>query len=290
MKTKEWLAFIGLSLAWGTSFLWIKIALDEIGPFTLVAFRLLFGLLGLLAVIAVMRPAWPNNRRSYVVLAVMGLTNVALPFTLISWGEVFIDSAVASILNSTVPLFTALIAHFVLEGERLDFRRVGGVLLGFIGVVTLMFRGLSANGLEVNLLGQGAVLLASIFYAFSSIFARKNPRGGNPVTQSLVQVFVADALLWAAVPVVESPFTLPTLPITWLALAWLGLIGSCIAYLLYFYLLDSAGPTKMVMITYTFPVTGIILGWLFLNEAINWELFLGGALVLASIVIVNRKA
>ena len=111
------------------------------------------------------------------------------------------------------------------------------------------------------------------------------------------QVFAEDSTLVgefyledrALVPLTELPFTLPALPITWLALVWLGLIGSCVAYLLYFYLLDTAGPTRLAMVTYTFPVTGVLLGWLFLGEVINWELLLGTALVIASIVIVNRK-
>jgi drug/metabolite transporter (DMT)-like permease len=203
---------------------------------------------------------------------------------------VYIDSAVAGILNSTVPLFTALIAHVFLSEEKLNLKRLGGVLLGFVGVVVLLYRDLGTHsGAQFNLLGQGAVLLASLFYAGSAIFGRLNPRGGRPVTQSLIQVLVADAILWASLPFVEFPLTLPSLPLTWVALAWLGLIGSCIAYLLYFYLLDTAGPTSLVMVTYTFPVTGVILGWLFLAEALNWELFLGAAFVLASIIIVNRK-
>ena len=97
MKGKDWLAFLGLSLAWGSSFLWIKVAVQEIGPFTLVAFRLLFGIAGLFAVVLLRRPKWPETGRLWVALAILGVTNTAVPFTLISWGELFIDSAVASI-------------------------------------------------------------------------------------------------------------------------------------------------------------------------------------------------
>ena len=163
MKTKDWVAFIALSLAWGSSFLWIKIALQEIGPFILVALRLLFGILGLLAVVAYNRPNWPDTRRLWVVLAVLGITNTALPFVLISWGEQFIDSAVAAILNSTVPLFTMVIAHRFLQDDRLTLQRVIGLFVGFFGVVALLLRDLD-GGTQDNLFGQAAVLLAAICF------------------------------------------------------------------------------------------------------------------------------
>ena len=137
MKLKDWLAFAALGLAWGSSFLWIKIAVQEIGPFTLVAFRLLFGILGLLLVVAISRPEWPKTRRQWLALVLLGITNTAVPFTLISWGEQYIDSAVAAILNSTVPLFTMVIAHFALSDDRLSAARLAGLLTGFAGVVIL---------------------------------------------------------------------------------------------------------------------------------------------------------
>lgn len=288
MKTKNWLAFLGLSLAWGSSFLWIKIALEEVGPFTLVALRLFFGLAGLAVVAAIRRPAWPRGRQLWLALVVLGITNTALPFILISWGEVYIDSAVASILNSTVPLFTALIAHLFLSDDRLTRLRIVGMLIGFGGVVTVLSRD-TGGGLEANLLGQAAVLLASLLYAFSAVFARRNTKGISPLVQSIVPLAVADSIVWAGTALVEAPVRMPELPITWGALLWLGLIGSCLAYLLYFYLLHAIGPTRATMVTYTFPVIGVALGVAFLGEVLDWQLGLGGALVVASIVIVNRK-
>jgi drug/metabolite transporter (DMT)-like permease len=287
LKSKDWAAFIALSLAWGSSFLWIKIALQEIGPITLVALRLLFGILGLLVVVAYSRPNLPDTRRLWIVLAVLGIINTALPFVLISWGQQFIDSAVAAILNSTVPLFTMVMAHWYLQDDRLTLQRVIGLVVGFIGVVVLLVRDLD-GGTQSSLLGQAAVLLAAICYAFSSIFARRNAKGVFPIVQAFVPLLVADAVMWALVPLVESPVVYPSLPITWLAIAWLGLIGSCIAYLLYFYLLHAIGPTRTTMVTYTFPVVGVTLGVIFLNETLDINLLLGAVLVVGSIVIVNR--
>ena len=289
MKTKEWAAFVALSLAWGSSFLWIKIALQELDPITLVALRLLFGILGLLVVVAYNRPRWPDTRRLWGVLAILGIIQTALPFLLITWGQQFIDSAVAAILNSTVPLFTMLMAHLYLQDDRLTLQRVIGLGVGFIGVVVLLVRDLD-GGTQGNLLGQAAVLLAAILYAFSAIFTRRNAKGVSPIVQAFVPLLVADALMWVLVPLLESPLVLPSLPITWLAIAWLGLIGSCFAYLLYFYLLHAIGPTRTTMVTYTFPVVGVALGVVFLSETLDINLVLGAALVVGSIVIVNRQA
>ena len=163
MRLKDWLAFIILSVAWGSSFFWIKIALEEIGPFMLVGLRLLIGLIFLAAYILYKKPEFPKQQRVWKVLFVVGMLNTAFPFLLISWGEQFIDSAVASILNGSVPLFSAVIAHYFLQDDRLTRSRVIGLLVGFAGVVILVTRDLS-SGIEGSLLGQGAVLLAALLY------------------------------------------------------------------------------------------------------------------------------
>ncbi|MBI3159624.1 MAG: EamA family transporter [Chloroflexi bacterium] len=289
MKTKDWLAFAGLSLAWGSSFLWIKIAVAEVGPFMLVALRLLIGLAGLAVVVAVRRPEWPRNPALWRSLAMLGLINVAVPFTLISWGEIHIDSAIAAVLNSTVPLFTAVMAHFTLADDRLSWRRAAGLALGFLGVLMLVFRDVDGEPLQVSLLGQGAVLLAALFYGYSAVFARRNTLGAPPMLQALVQVATADALIWIATPLAEGPLALPRLFNTWAALVWLGLIGSCLAYLLYFYLVHAVGPSRMAMVAYVFPLVGVTLGVVFLGERLDLPLALGAALVLASVAVVNRK-
>ena len=289
MKTKDWLAFVALGLAWGSSFLWIKIAVQETGPFTLVGLRLLFGILGLLLVVAYSRPAWPSERRMWAILGVIGVTNTAIPFVLISWGEVHIDSALAAVLNSTVPLFTMVIAHLALSDDRLTPSRLAGLLVGFGGIVVLLSRDL-LSGSQNNLLGQGAVLLAAIFYAASSVYARREARGVSPIVHALVPLLVADATIWLVTPIVEAPISIPRLPLTWLALAWLGLVGSCLAYLLFFYLLHSIGPTRTTLVTYIFPLVGVALGVIFLGELLDWHLFVGASLVVGSIAVVNSRA
>jgi len=295
MKLKEWGAFALLGLVWGSSFLWIKIAVQEIGPFTLVAFRLLFGLVGLLVIMRLQKQSFPRDRRVLLAFLFMGVFNTAIPFTLISWGETRIDSGLASILNGTVPLFTIVIAHFWLHDEKITLPRIAGLLVGFVGVIVLVSRDIGPQGLVGNLWGQVAVIGGSVCYAVAITFSRKHLRNQPPVLQSTMILLVADALLWLTVPIVrrvapgiESPLhVIPVLPLTWFAIAWLGLLGSCLAYLLFFYLINSWGPTRASLVTYVFPVIGLVLGIIFLKEVVDWQLVVGPLLVVAGIVVVN---
>jgi drug/metabolite transporter (DMT)-like permease len=289
MSLKDWGAFWLLGVIWGASFLWIKIGVAEIGPITLVAFRLLFALLGLMVVFALQRRAFPRDAKTLWALVFMGVFNTAIPFALISWGETRIDSALAAILNGTVPLFTIVIAHYWLSDEKISLMRVVGLIVGFFGVVVLVSRDFGPQGVRSSIVGQLAVLAASVSYAVSATFSRRHLRGIAPVVQATSIVFIADVLAWAGVPLAERPVTWPTLPITWFALIWLGLLGSCFAYLLYFYLLNSVGATKSTLVTYVFPVIGLILGIIFLGETADWRLLVGSALVVGGIAVVNVR-
>lgn len=287
MKWREWAVFLALGLVWGSSFLWIKVAVEEIGPFMLVALRLLFGLLGLVVVLVWQKQPLPRDGRTWLAYLFMGVFNTAVPFTLISWGEQHIPSALASILNGTVPLFTIIIAHFWLQDEKITLPRLGGLILGFIGVVVLLSGDLQPGALMSNLWGQLAVVAAALCYALALNFSRKYLRGQVPVVQSLLTLLIADVIMWVAVPIAERPVLFPTLPITWFAVVWLGLLGSCLAYLMFFFLINRWGPTRTSLVTYLFPIIGVILGILFLKESASWTFLLGTALVAAGVGVVN---
>ena len=221
-------------------------------------------------------------------LAVIGIFNTAVPFALISWGQQFIDSAVSSILSGSVPLFVAILAHYFLKDDRLTWERLAGVLVGFGGVVVLIGQGSAAGG-GVGMLAQLAVLLAMVFYAFSAVYTRLKAREISPVIQALMPLVIADVLLWLLVPFTELPFQIPQLFSTWGAILWLAVISSGIAYLLYYYLLHSIGPTRTLLVTYMFPLIGVISGAVFLGETIDLWMVTGGALVLFSVLIVNNS-
>ena len=286
MKTKHWIVFILLGAIWSSSFLWIKIAVQEVGPITLVAFRSLFGLLFCMAVIFIQRTSWPRNFRSWLPLLVLGLTNIAIPFFLISWGEQSIDSAVASVLDATVPLFTILIAHFLLQDDKITLPKILGLLVGFAGVIVLMMKDLFTPSTG-SVLGQAAVLLASVFYAVSSVIARKTTEDTPGILRSGIPLIAASAVMWPSAVVFENPIEIPNLTITWIALLWLGILGSGVAFVMAYYLIHEIGPTRTTMVTYLFPVGGVILGVVFLQEQLTWQLITGTLLVLISLVIAN---
>lgn len=286
MKPKDLWAFIGLSLAWGSSFFWVKIALDELGPFTLVALRLLLGAVGLAIFAYFTKPPRPSGAATWRMLLFIGLTNVAIPFVVTTWGQIFIDSAVASILLSSVPLFTIIVAQFMLDDDKFTGMRGLALLAGFAGVVILLQRDIGSG--ESTWWGYAAQLFGSFFYAFSGVLARKHLQAVPLVYQSLVPILFADMLIWLTVPFVESPIQLPATSLVWSAIMWLGFICSCFAYLFYYYLLHSIGPTRTSMVTYVFPVVGVALGVLFLGEGLDLALVAGDILILGSLYIVNR--
>ncbi|MFP3854323.1 MAG: DMT family transporter [Anaerolineales bacterium] len=287
MSAANWLLFLILGALWGSSFLWIKIAVTEIGPMALVGWRLLFGTLGMLAVFFFHRFQPPRDRRTWVNLLILGMINTAIPFFLISWGEQTVDSAVASVLNSTVPLFTLIIAHVYLADERINLPNVVGLSMGFGGVLLLMSRDLSA-GVSVGLVGQFAILLAALLYAVGGVFARRTMSEVDPYTQAFIPMAAADLMVWSLALSVEQRPIVPELPLTWLALVWLGVLGSAFAYIIYFQLLHRIGATRSTMVTYLVALIGVMLGVVFLNETFDWRLAGGGAMVIAGIAVVNR--
>ncbi len=287
MKQKDILAFIGLSIIWGSSFFWIKVALEELGPFTLVAFRLLLGAGSLAIVLYWKKERLPQSWRHWWPLLVIGFTNLAFPLVVTSWGQIFIDSGVASILLSTVPIFTVVIAHFVLSDDRLTWARALGIFVGFAGVIILLLRDVSF-GVTGSAIGYATQLVGSLFYAASGVLARRWMRGTSVLLQAFLPIAFANLLIWPFVLSVESPVHFPqTLPVI-SAILFLGFICSCVGYLLYYYLIHSIGPTRTSMITYVFPIVGVALGVLFLNEMLDLKLVLGGLLVLGSVFVVNR--
>ncbi len=286
MRLKHWLVFIFLGAIWSSSFMWIKIAVQEVGPTMLVAFRALFGLLFGVVVIFTQRVQWPRSFKSWFPLLLLGLTNIAIPFFLISWGEKTIDSAVASILDATVPLFTILIAHYLLRDDKITLPKVLGLLTGFAGVIVLMSRDL-VNASTGSLLGQAAVILASAFYAVSSVYARKTTEDTPGILRSAGPLVSAAVVMWLATFLFESPVKMPRLGLTWVALLWLGVLGSGLAFMLAYYLIHEIGPTRATMVTYLFPLGGVVLGVTFLHEQLTWQLIVGGALIIASLAIAN---
>jgi drug/metabolite transporter (DMT)-like permease len=287
LKPKHWFVFLLLGAIWSSSFMWIKIAVQEMRPITLVAYRVLFGLLFGIAVILIQRVSLRRSFQEWRPLLLLGITNIAIPFFLISWGEQVIDSGVAAILDATVPLFTILLAHFLLRDDKITLPKVLGLLIGFTGVVILMSKDIGSSSNSV--LGQLAVVLASVFYAGSGVFARRTTVDTPGILRSAGPLISATLVMWPATFLLESPLKIPQLGITWMALLFLGILGSGVAFILAYYLIHEIGPTRTSMVTYLFPVGGVLLGVIFLDEQLSWQLIAGTTLVIVSLAVVNWK-
>ncbi len=288
MQTRHWIVFTVLGVIWSASFLWIKIALAEIGPITLVALRVLFGLAFAGGAVFLQRVPWPRSWQEWSPFLLLGLTSVAAPFFLITWGELSIDSAVAAILNATVPLFTIVIAHLFLGDDKMTVQRVLGLFVGFVGVIVLMSQDLN-HGSSNSLLGQVAVILASFLYAASSVYARRTTQHAPGLVRGAGPLVSATLAMWIAAPLLERPVEIPRLPLTWIAILWLGALGTGLAIILWYYLLHEIGPTRTGMVTYIFPLGGVVLGVIFLNEPLSWQLIVGALLIISSILVVNWR-
>lgn len=286
MKLKHWIIFLLLGAIWSASFLWIKIALAEIGPLTLVAYRVGFGLLTGIAVAVILRIRIPRDWKTWRVFIMLGMLNVAVPFFLITWGEQTIDSAVASILNATVPLFTIVIAHFFLHDDKMTLPRVVGLLIGFAGVAILLSQDFDPQA-HNSIVGQAAVIVASASYAVSYIYARRNTQAVAGEIRGTLPLVSALVIIGAIAPVAESPFKTPHLPLTWIGLLWLGVLGTGLALIMQYYLVHEIGPTRATLVTYLLPLGGVILGVVFLRENLTWQLLAGAALIISSIAVVN---
>jgi drug/metabolite transporter (DMT)-like permease len=279
--------FVALGLFWGSSYLFIKIGVETLSPFTLVAGRLAVGAALLAVVLAVSSQRLPRDRRTYGHLAMMAALNIVIPFSLITWGEQSIESALASILNASVPLFTIVLAALFLSDEPITINRVVGLLVGFGGVVVLTSPSLSGQG--GSLPGELAMIGASIAYAAGNVYARRYVRGLHPMVTSFFQVFFA--LLASAVLalVFEHPFDLSIQPSTIVSVLWLGVFGSGLAYLAFFRLHSRWGSTRSSLVAYVLPVVGIALGFLVLHETIDGRVLAGTVLIIGGVALVNGR-
>ena len=284
----EWFIFLALGVMWGSSYLFIKLAVDSFGTFTLIAFRLLIGAAFLWLVVVLSRTSLPRDRRIYGHLLVMAVINITIPFALITWAEQSVDSALAAIINATVPLFVLVIAPMFLPDEPIRVNGVVGLAVGFMGVVLIVSPGLtSADG---NPLGELALLGSSVTYAIGNVYNRRNVRGLAPLVPAVFQVTFALVIVAVLALVLERPWeTAQPDAEAWFSVIWLGIFGSGMAYLAYFRLLGRWGATRTALVAYLLPVVGIILGYLVLQEPIGPSLLAGTALITVGVALVNGR-
>ncbi len=287
MKGSDWLQLILLALVWGLSFFFTEICLRDLGPATLAFGRVTTAALALLALAVLTGQSLPHGLGDWAPLAVMGLLNNALPFTLIMWGQTRIDSGLASILNATTPLFTFVLAHFLTADERMSRRGLAGIAIGFLGAVVLIGPGALA-GLGAQSWAQIAVLGAACCYACAGIYGRRL-RHLSPVVAAAGMTAAAGDILLPLAALTEAPWTARPDMLTWLALLGIGLVSTAFAYILYFRILASAGATNLLLVTFLIPIAALLLGTLILGESISASALIGMALIFTGLAVIDGR-
>ncbi|HXV44019.1 MAG TPA: EamA family transporter [Anaerolineae bacterium] len=287
MRLKNFLWLLFLAALWGPSFLFIKVAVADIPPLTLVVGRV--GIAGI-SLYLILRTQGRNLMpwgQVWAHLAVVALVQNALPFVLFSWGEQYIDSGLAAILNGTTPLFTLMLAHFFTHDDRLTPTKAFGTVIGFGGLLFLIGPSLLA-GVRATAWGLLAVTIASASYGVAIIYSRRHLRGLPPLVGPATQLLLATLFMIPLALLFERPFELPA-P-SWPALGSLlalSVFGTALAFVVYYYLIERVSATYVSMVTYLVPIFGVILGVLILNEQLGWNAYLGCALILLGVMIVN---
>jgi len=287
MSSADWLRLCLLSLVWGGAFFFVEVAVPHLPPASIVLARVGLGA-GLLALILwASRTPFPRGARVWAALAVMGLMNNAIPFTLFAAAQGQIDSALAAILNATTPFWAVLVAHLATHDERITRARLAGLGIGFAGVVVLT-GGAGASG---TLGAQALCLLAALFYALSGVWARRfKGMGLAPMAVGFGQTASASLILLPVVLWLDRPWQAGLPPVQVLG-ALLGLAGlsTALAYVLFFRLIASAGAVNALLVTFLIPVSAIALGVGVLGEVLTGRHIAGMALIGAGLAVLDGR-
>jgi drug/metabolite transporter (DMT)-like permease len=281
--------FAVLGLIWGSSFLWIKVALRTLEPQTLIAYRIGLGAGAMLLYLRWRGHRLPRTPGELGPLAGLGLIATALPFFLISWGEQHLDSGTASVLNSLTPIFTMIIAVAVLRSETVGRMRALGVITGFGGAVLLASREFALRGDPLAVVAAVAVTVAAFSYAVGANLSR-HLLGSMPRDVVAAGNLTFAALFAVAFAVVTgADLAPPATAEAVVAVVWLGLLGSFAAFVMLYFLFDHAGATVTSTVGYLFPVVGVTLGVIFLGELLDWRLVVGAGLVVVSFGLIGLR-
>jgi len=288
MGTSEWILLVFLSILWGGSFFFGKVALSELRPFTVVLSRVSIAAIVLNLMVRGTGHRMPSSPSIWAGFLVMGLLNNLIPFSLIFWGQTQISSSLATILNATTPVWTVLLAHYLTVDERLTATRLGGVLFGLIGVVIMI--GLDAlQGLGMNVVAQLAVIGAAISYGLAGIYGKRF-KGTPPIVTAAGQITASTLMMIPVALLVDKPWLLPLPHLNVLgALLGLALLSTALAYVVYFRLLSSVGATNLLLVTFLIPASAILLGVIILGEQLGWSQFVGMGLIGLGLMAIDGR-
>ncbi|MEM7641430.1 MAG: DMT family transporter [Pseudomonadota bacterium] len=276
---------MALGLIWGGTFMVVSIALRGYGPVTVACARTTLGAMALLLLVAVLRRPFPSVTGPLMGFVIaIGILTSALPFMLLSWGQQHVPSAFAGLSMAVLPLFVLPLAHWLVPGDRLTFRKAGGFGLGLIGAIVLLGPGIAAaGGGDLEALGRLTCLTAPLCYAFGSIATRRCPPIDGMWLSALSLVVGAVLLIPAMLLTEGLPAASAPLPMA--AIVFLGLVPTGFAALLRVQVIRSAGPSFMTLVNYQVPVWSMIFGWAVLSEDLPGRFFAALALIALGLAV-----
>lgn len=288
MTSRQTYGLLLVAGLWGCSFVFIRVLVTAgMEPLGVSAARTGLGTMAILPIALVLRRQLPRSGRTWLALAVLGLTNFAIPWTLFAFGQQYVPSGVASITNSAQPLWAAIISTILIREQRLGRAKAGGLLLGFFGVIVLMndgLRNLDGDALK----GIPVMVFATLFYGVSSVSIRRWLKDVPTVPLTIGQVGFA-ALYLGPAALITGAFDDARMGWhEWSSLIVLGTIGSGLSIIVFMWLVQNVGPVRAAMVTYLMPPIGVFVGWLVLDESIGWNMLLGLAFIIAGVAIVQQ--
>ncbi|MFC6687113.1 DMT family transporter [Jhaorihella thermophila] len=286
ISPRAWTELLLLALIWGGSFLSVRAALDELPVVTTVLHRTLWAMLALWGVVWLMRLPLPRDPGTWRAFLVMGLLNNVVPFGLLSWGQLHIESGLTAILNGTTAIFGVIVAAAAFPDERLTLRKIVGVGLGFTGVATAIGLDQFAR-FDIRSTAQLAILGATFSYALAGAWARKRMGHLPPQVAAAGMLTASTLMLLPTALLIDGPLTFDLQPTTWGALAYLSLAATAGAYLLYYRVLAMAGSGNLMLVTLLIPPVAIILGAWGRDESLAPNAFAGLGILAAGLLILN---
>ena len=289
MGLNQWLMLITLSILWGGSFFFVEVALNDLPAFSIVAFRVVISAAVLWAVVFMLKLPIPKSMGIWAAFLVMGLLNNAIPFSLITWGQVQVSAGLASILNAAVPFFTVIVAGVLLPDEKISPLKVIGVLIGFFGVAVMI--GLPGTQADYYVLAQFAILASGLSYAFATTYGRRFKRlGVHPIVLAGAQAIAASLVMIPIALSVDGVPSFNTIGLSSiLALLGLGVVSTAIAYILFFKILESAGAVNVSLVTLLIPISAILLGVFILQERLEVIHLIGMGLIAIGLSFVDGR-
>jgi drug/metabolite transporter (DMT)-like permease len=288
---KSRLVWLLLCLIWGSTWLFIKLGLDDLPPFTFAGIRFVIASAILFAILKARRLSLPRTGADWKLLAITGLLSFSLNYGLLFWGEQYISSGLAALLQATIPAFGLVFAHFYLPGERMTPAKIFGIVIGVAGVGVVFSNQLSVAGTRA-LAGCAALVVGSACAAAANVMVKKRGAKLDPAVLAGGQMFFGlIPLLVIGIPLEGNPLHFHWTRMAIVALFYLAIVGSVAAFLLYYWLVQHMDVTKTMLVALVTPVIAVTLGVIVLHEELNWRTFAGGAMIMSGIglVVLRRK-